>query len=242
MKTVAQMAALTGVSIRTLRYYDAIDLLRPTALTEGGYRLYDEDALERLYLILLYRELGFPLKEIKALLSAQDYDRNRILERQIALLEQKIAHTQNLIHFAVGLKLTGVKHMNLESLKIGKMDDYKAQAEALYGKTEAYRESQEKAKGRTAEEEGELGKQTMALFTQLGQMKRLPPDSDEVQAWVKNLQAFFTRNFYNCTDQILLGLGELYAGGGSMTENIDNAGGQGTGTFAREAIRAYLGK
>lgn len=62
MKTVTQMAALTGISVRTLRYYDAIGLLKPTTLTEGGYRLYDGDALEKLYLILIYRELGFPFK------------------------------------------------------------------------------------------------------------------------------------------------------------------------------------
>lgn len=241
MKTATQVAALTGVSVRTLRYYDTIGLLKPTTLTEGGYRLYDEEALEKLYLILIYRELGFPLKEIGEILTARDYDRNHILERQISLLEQKKAHTQNLIHFALGLKLTGVRYLECENFKVGKLDDYCAQAEALYGKTEAYRESQEKAKGRTREQEADLGKQTMALFTQLGQMKNLSPDHREVQAWVKSLQDFFTENFYNCTDQILLGLGDLYAGGGSMTENIDDAGGKGTGEFARKAIRVYCG-
>lgn len=242
MKTVTQMADLTGISVRTLRYYDTIGLLKPTALTEGGYRLYDEEALERLYLILIYRELGFPLKEISRILTAPDYDRNRILEKQIALLEQKKTHTQNLIHFAQGLKLTGVKFMEFDNFRIEKLDEYSRQAKVLYGKTEAYRESQEKARGRTREQEADLGKQTMALFTELGQMKQLSPESPEVQAWVKNLQAFFTEHFYNCTDQILLGLGDLYAGGGSMTENIDAAGGRGTGEFARRAIRAYCGE
>lgn len=241
MKTVTQVAALTGISVRTLRYYDTIGLLKPAALTEGGYRLYDEDALERLYLILIYRELGFSLKKIGEILTAQDYERNRILEQQIALLEQKKAHTQNLIHFAVGLKLTGVRYLEFDNFKIGKLDDYSAQAEALYGKTDAYRESQEKAKGRTKEQEADLGKQTMAFFERLGQMMHLSPDSREVQNWVKSLQDFFTEHFYNCTNQILLGLGDLYADGGSMTENIDEAGGKGTGVFAREAIRVYCG-
>ncbi len=155
MKTVTQMAALTGISVRTLRYYDTIGLLKPTGLTEGGYRLYDEEALEKLYLILIYRELGFPLKEIGGILQSDDYDRNRILERQIALLEQKKTHLQNLIHFAAGLHMIGVRYLDFENFKIGELDDYSAQAQTLYGETDAYRESQEKAKGRTKEQEAE---------------------------------------------------------------------------------------
>lgn len=241
MKTVTQMAAHTGISVRTLRYYDTIGLLKPTGLTEGGYRLYDEEALEKLYLILIYRELGFPLKEIGGILQSDDYDRNRILEWQIALLEKKKTHLQNLIHFAAGLHMIGVRYLDFENFKIGELDDYSAQAQALYGETDAYRESQEKAKGRTKEQEADLGKRTMEMFTKLGQLKHLSPDHREVQTWVKNLQDFFTEHFYTCTNQILLGLGDLYAGGGSMTENIDNAGGKGTGEFAREAIRVYCG-
>ena len=79
----------------------------------------------------------------------------------------------------------------------------------------------------------------MELFTKLGSMKDLSPDSPEVQAWVKELQSYITEHFYTCTPQILQGLGEMYAGGGSMTENIDAAGGTGTGAFALEAIKVY---
>lgn len=211
-------------------------------MTEGGYRLYDDQTLERLYLILIYRELGFPLKEIGRILESDDYDRNRILEKQIKLLEQKKTHLQNLIHFAAGLHMIGVRFLEFDNFKIGELDDYSAQAETLYGKTDAWRESQEKAKGRTKEQTADLGRQTMALFERLGQLKSLSPDSGEVQAWVRELQDFFTKNFYTCTNEILLGLGDLYAGGGSMTENIDAAGGKGTGAFAREAIRVCCGK
>ncbi len=145
MKTVTQMAKLTGVSVRTLHHYDAIGLLRPTRVTEAGYRLYDETALERLYFILVFRELGFPLKEIQGILDAPDYDRNRVLEKQIELLEARKTHLQNLIHLASGIKLTGVKYLEFTDFDIKKLDDYSAQAKALYGKTEAYRETQENA-------------------------------------------------------------------------------------------------
>ena len=79
MKSVKEIAKQSGVSVRTLHHYDAIGLLKPTRVTEAGYRYYDDEALERLYLILLFREIGFPLKEIQGILDAPDYDRNRVL-------------------------------------------------------------------------------------------------------------------------------------------------------------------
>ena len=68
MKSISQVAKLTGVSIRTLQYYDEIDLLKPSKLTTSGYRMYDDDALQTLQQILFFKELEFPLKEIKQIL------------------------------------------------------------------------------------------------------------------------------------------------------------------------------
>lgn len=79
MKTVKEVSRLTGVSIRTLHYYDSIGLLRPTQVTESGYRLYDETALERLQYILLFRELRFSLKEINGIMSCPSFDRCRFV-------------------------------------------------------------------------------------------------------------------------------------------------------------------
>jgi len=81
--TVAEVSKLSGVSVRTLHYYDAIGILKPTEVSEAGYRLYDETALERLQMILLFRELGFPLKDIGTILASPDFNRNRALEQQI---------------------------------------------------------------------------------------------------------------------------------------------------------------
>ena len=82
----------------------------------------------------------------------------------------------------------------------------------------------------------------MEFFVRLGQLKNQSPDSEAVQNWVRQLQAFFTENYYTCTPEILMSLGQMYAGGGAMTENIDAAGGEGTGAFAREAIACYCKK
>ncbi len=239
MKTVNEIARLAHTSVRTLHHYDAIGLLKPTKITEAGYRLYDDDALERLYLILLFRELEFPLKEIQGILDAPDFDRNRILEQQMDLLKAKVSHLQTCIHLANGLKLLGVKNLKFKNWDPKKIDDYSAQAQNLYGKTDAWKEYSEKAKGRSKEQENALGGGIMELFAQLGGMKDLSPESQEVQAWVKQLQNYITEHFYTCTPQILQGLGEMYAGGGSMTENIDAVGGKGTGAFALEAIKVY---
>lgn len=239
MKTVTEIAKQTGVSVRTLHHYDAIGLLKPTVLTESGYRLYDDAALERLYLILLFRELEFPLKDIAGILDAPDFDRNRVLQQQIELLKAKAVHLQTCIHVANGIKLMGVKNLKFNNWDPKKIDEYSAQAENLYGKTDAWKEYKDKSKNRTENREQALGDGLMDLFAKLGTMKELPPESGEVQAWVKQLQDYISANYYSCTKQILAGLGEMYAGGGSMTENIDAAGGHGTGEFARDAIRIY---
>ena len=165
MKTVNEIAQLAHVSVRTLHHYDAIGLLKPTQITEAGYRLYDDAALERLYLILLFRELEFPLNEIKEILDAPDFDRNRVLEQQVELLKAKVEHLQTCIHLANGIKLMGVKNLKFKNWDPKKIDEYSAQAETLYGKTEAWKEYSEKAKSRSKGQEQALGDGIMELFT-----------------------------------------------------------------------------
>ena len=129
--------------------------------------------------------------------------------------------------------------MDLKDLDPKKMDEYRRQAEMLYGKTDAYKEFEQKQKSRTKEQEKDLGAQVMGLFAKLGKLRPCAPDSEKAQNWAKELQAFFTEHFYTCTPQILKGLAESYAGGGSMTENIDKVGGKGTGAFAKQVIDEY---
>ena len=231
---------MTGVSVRTLHHYHSIGLLLPTRITEAGYRLYDACALEKLYKILLFREAGFSLEEIKNILCASDDARNGALAQQIRLLEQQVEKLQNRITLAKGIQITGGKYMDFEEFDAAKLDDYSTQAKALYGKTEAYREYTRKSKNRSDREQRELGEQVMEFFARLGKLRPCDPGCAEAQAWAKELQDFFTANYYTCTPQILSSLAESYAGGGSMTENIDKAGGAGTGTFAKEVIDHYI--
>jgi len=241
MKTVKEVSKLTGVSVRALHHYDTIGLLPPTQVTEAGYRLYNDAALEKLYMILVFRELGLSLKEIADILHAPDFDRNRVLEGQITLMQERVGKLQNRIALAKGMQTVGVKYMDFEGFDPKKMDEYSTQAKALYGKTDAYKEFTQKSKNRTAQQEKDLGAQVMDFFARLGKMRPCDPGCDAAQTWAKELQVFFTANYYTCTPQILSSLAQSYAGGGSMTENIDKVGGAGTGAFAKEVIVLYIG-
>ena len=241
MMTVNEVSKLTGVSIRTLQYYDKIGLLHPAKYTEAGYRLYDDAALETLQQILLFRELEFPLKDIKEIIGSPDFDRSKALEQQIELLTLKKEHIENLIDLAKGIKLLGVRKMNFDAFDTSKIDEYAAQAKASWGKTSAYKEFEEKAKGRTKEEDQKVYQGIIDIFGEFGQIRNTDPASGEAQALVKKLQDYITEHMYTCTKEILSGLGKMYAGGGDFTTNIDRFGGEGTAVFASQAIEIYIG-
>lgn len=238
--TVKEVSEISGVSIRALHHYDHIGLLPATQVTDAGYRLYDDTALERLQHILLFRELEFPLREIKEILDSPDFDSSRALEQQIRLLELRREHLQNLIDLARGIKAIGVKKMSFEAFDTKKIDEYAAQAKASWGRTDAYKEYEEKAAGRSKEENQKLGVEMMDIFRKFGEIRDREPDSTEAIALAKELQEYITENFYACTDEILLSLGDMYAGGGDFTANIDKVGGEGTAVFAHRAIEALV--
>ena len=239
MMTVNEVSKLTGVSIRTLQYYDKIGLLHPSGYTDAGYRLYDDAALEILQQILLFRELEFPLKDIKEIISSPDFDRNKALEQQIELLTLKKEHIENLIGLARGIKLLGVRKMSFDAFDTKKIDEYAARAKASWGTTSAYKEFEEKSKGRTKEQDQKIYQGMIDIFAQFGQIRDSDPASGEAQALVKNLQDYITEHMYTCTKEILSGLGKMYAGDGEFTKNIDSYGGEGTAEFASRAIGVY---
>ncbi|MEH2949050.1 MerR family transcriptional regulator [Lachnospiraceae bacterium 56-18] len=242
MMTVHEVSKLAGVSIRTLQYYDKIGLLHPTGYTDAGYRLYDDTDLERLQHILLFRELEFPLKDIKAIINSPDFDRGKALEQQIRLLKLKKEHIENLMNFALGIKMLGVRHMDFKVFDRSKLDEYSKQAKELYGNTPEYKKLQEKTKNRTKEEDNLLADRFMLLFREAGEIRNTDPASPEAQSIVRRIQDFITENLYTCSDKILSGLGKMYSGGGDFTKNIDEYGGEGTAEFVDKAIQIYCEK
>ena len=240
MKTVKEVSNLTGISVRTLHHYDEIGLLKPTEVTEAGYRLYDDTALERLQMVLLFRELQFPLKDIKAMLDSPTFNTDDALLQQITLLELEYKRLGELITHARKLQQKGTLFMNFEPFNTQQLDAYKAEAKAKWGDTVAYAEyTQKEAKGKDF---NTAGTQMMQLFAELGTYKHLSPADDTVQQKVAALQQFITDNFYTCTKEILYGLGQMYTADERFMQNIDKAGGQGTAQFVSEAIKVYCGK
>lgn len=240
--TIHEVSKLAGVSIRTLQYYDKIDLLHPSGHSDAGYRLYDDTDLERLQHILLFRELEFPLKDIKAILNSPDFDREKALEQQIELLKLKKEHIDNLMNFALGIKLLGVKNMDFKAFDRSKLDEYSKQANELYSNTPEYNEMEEKQNNRSADDDKLLADRFMLLFKEAGGLKECGAASSEAQDLVKRIQNFITENLYTCSNKILRGLGKIYSGGGEITKNIDEYGGEGTAEFVARAIEIYCKK
>ncbi|SFB97371.1 MerR family transcriptional regulator [Ruminococcus albus] len=241
MKTVNEVSKLTGVSIRTLQYYDKIGLLTPAMRTEAGYRLYDDTALERLQQILLFRELEFSLSDIKAVLEAPDFDRKKALTQQIELLTLKKQRLEAIIGLAREIRDKGEDIMDFNAFDTSKIEEYTSRAKAEWGDTKEYEEYAKKSSKRTKEDENNIASGLMAVFADFGKLKDGSPDSPEAAEQVRVLQKYITENYYHCTDDILMSLGQMYSANGEFNENIDNAGGIGTADFVTKAIGAYIG-
>lgn len=242
MKTVNEVSKLTGVSVRALHHYDAIGLLKPTQVTDAGYRLYDDTALARLQTILLFRELQFPLKEIKSILDSPDFNREQVLQQQIGLLELQRRQLDALISFAREIIETGVNNMDFSAFDKAEIEQYKAEVKARWGKTAAYKEFEQKTAGQSENEQTEAAEKLMQIFAKFGKVKHLAPESDTAQALVEALRQCITENYYNCTPQILESLGQMYVGDERFKTNIDARGGVGTADFASKAIEMYCTK
>lgn len=241
MLTVNEVSRLSGVSIRTLQYYDRIGLLKPAEYTAAGYRLYGDEELERLQQILLFRELEFPLKKIGEIVGRSDFDKKKALKQQIELLTIKKEHIEGLIAMARDLQTKGEIPVDFDAFDNGRFEEYAARAKAQWGDTEAYGEYVRKRSGRTDVRDSEVMKDFMNIFERFGGIKDLPPSSEEAGSLVIELREYITTHFYKCTDDILRGLGLMYAEDNEFTANIDKAGGEGTARFVNEAIRSYLG-
>lgn len=254
LRSVHEVSELAGVSVRTLHHYDQIGLLRPSTRTDAGYRLYAPADLERLQQILLFRELEFSLKDIKAMLESPRFDKRQALDQQIKLLELKRDHIDGLLALAKRVKTahagqqerTGEGHkeeepMGFEAFDTSKLDEYKEQAKATWGKTAQWQEYEGKSKGRTSGDEALLGEGLMGLFVPFGRMaaEGADPQSDAAQEQAHLVQAFISEHFYACTDEVFLQLGRAYGSGGEFTTNINAAAGAGAAEFAAKAIELY---
>ncbi len=236
MRTVNEISKLTGVSVRTLHHYDAIGLLKPTKVTPAGYRLYDDTALGRLQNILLFRELQFSLKDIKAILDNPSFNSDEALTQQIELLELQYKRIGKLISFAREIKRNGVINMDFNAFNKSEIEKYKAEAKAKWSNTKEYKEYEQRKNNGY---DSDTANQMMNIFSELGALKILPPDDKAVQDKIGELQSFITDSYYTCSNQTLHTLGQMYVNDERFKTNIDKAGGEGTAEFANRAIEIF---
>ena len=208
MLTVKQVSQLTGLSVRTLHHYDKIGLLRPARVSGAGYRLYDDSSLARLQSILLFRELRFSLKEICQLLDRPDFDPVKAIDGQLVLLQAQRQRLDELIQLALKIQTTGEITMNFKPFDDQKMEQYRSEAKARWGQSQAWQEYESREKA--GMDVSSAGSGLLALLAELGQLRDKGPQSPEAQAAVARLQQYITDHFYTCTDQILQGLGQMY--------------------------------
>ena len=240
---IKEFAKLTGVSVRTLHYYDEIGLLKPALVdAQNGYRFYDENSLLRMQEILFYRELDFPLKSILEILSSPDYDKQKALAEQRKLLELKKERLERIIDALDGAtkgKVTMAAFDNSDYETARKQ--YEVEAKQRWGETDAYKEHAEKTAKYTKDKWQAVNDGLMVIFAKFAECMNNgnTADSDEAQALVKELQNYITENYYTCTNQILAGLGQMYIADERFKINIDKNG-NGTAEFVSKAIESYI--
>ncbi len=239
---IKEFAKITGVSVRTLHYYDEIGLIKPALVdAQNGYRFYDENSLLRMQEILFYRELDFPLKSILEILSSPDYDKQKALAEQRKLLELKKERLERIIDALDGatkgkVTMTAFDNSDYETAR----KQYEVEAKQRWGETDAYKEHQEKTADYSKDKWQEVNDGLNAVFVKFAECKKNgnSADLDEAQTLVKELQDYITENYYTCTNQILAGLGQMYVADERFKNNIDKHT-PGTADFISKAIEIY---
>ena len=235
---IKEFAKLTGVSVRTLRYYDEIGLLKPAFVDKfTGYRFYDKSSLVRMQEILFYRELDFSLKSIAEILSSPNYDKEKALAEQKKLLILKKERLERLI-CAIDGAVRGENVMT--AFDNSEFENYKQEAKEKWGETTAYKEHAQKTKDYSKDKWNNLAGEMDGIFKEFAVCMNNgeTPDSDEAQSLVKKLQSHITENYYHCTNEILAGLGQMYVADERFRNNIDKHA-LGTAEFVSRAIEVY---
>jgi len=241
---INEVAKLTGLTVRTLHYYDEIGLLSPSKITESGYRIYDEHSLETLQQILFFRELEFSLHDMKEIMENPSYDKREALQKQKELLLKKRARIDQLVRL-IDDTVKGENTMSFQEFDITEIEKvkeaYADEVKKRWGSTTAYAQSEEKTKKYDKKQWKFLNEEGASILKEFGTCRMLEADSVKVQQLVQKWQSYITANFYECTDEILSGLGKMYIADTRFTENIDKNG-NGTADFMSRAIAIYCKK
>jgi DNA-binding transcriptional MerR regulator len=243
MFTVKQLSETAGVTPRTLRYYDEIGLLKPSRVGDNGYRYYDDEALLRLQQILLYRELGMPLEDIKEIMGRRDFDVLGALEGHKEELRKRIARMERLVTTVDDtiLHLKGKKEMSqrqfFEAFSDEQQAEYEKEAMRMYDLA-TVKASIKKWKSYTAAEKQRIGEEGNAVYEDMLRAMPKGASSPEAQAcverWRRHMEYFWVPN-----DDQLLELVDGYNNDPRFKANFDKIH-PNLAEFMREAVRVYV--
>jgi DNA-binding transcriptional MerR regulator len=244
---VKEVADLAGVSVRTLHHYDEIGLLTPESVTTAGYRLYSERELERLQQILFFKEIGFPLQEIKTILDSPGFDRERALIAHRELLIEKKKRLEDLINTvdktidAVKGGIVMDKKDMFEGFDMTSIEEhqkkYATEARQKYGDT-IVDASEKRVSAYSKDDWADIMRKWEDIYRRVIEAMDRGPADPQVQKAVGELRKLFTDYFYDCTPEIFRGLGDLYVTDERFTANIDKYK-VGLAAFLREAMHIY---
>jgi DNA-binding transcriptional MerR regulator len=215
---VGEVAALAGVTVRTLHHYDRIGLLSPSGRTAAGYRQYAAADLDRLHQVLLYRELGFPLEEVATLLDDPSADPEAHLRRQHRLLRDRLERTSAMVEAvekemearAMGIALTPEEKFEL--FGEGYSEDYEREAEDRWGDSEAWAQSQRRTSAYTKEDWVRIKEEAEDVERRFAEALRsdIPADSTPAMDLAEEHRQHISRWFYDCPPGMHAGLGRMY--------------------------------
>lgn len=238
---INEVAKLTGVTVRTLQYYDKIGLLKPSKVLDNGYRVYEEEQLATLQQILFYRELDFQLNEIKNIMSRPGYDRQQAMIHQRELLSQKKTRLENLISL-LDKRIEGDNTMSFKEFDNTEIENtkkkYASEAKERWGSTDAYKEYSDKTGKYGKEQWNNVYDQLRSIIHEFADIRDQKPDSPDAERLVMKWQKYISDTMYECTNEILAGLGQMYVKDERFKKNIDSFG-EGTAEFMSMAIEKY---
>jgi DNA-binding transcriptional MerR regulator len=215
---VGEVAALAGVTVRTLHHYDRIGLLSPSGRTASGYRRYSAADLDRLHQVLVYRELGFPLEEVATLLDDPGADPMEHLRRQHRLLLDRVERDRRVI--AAVEKEMEARQMAIpltpeERFEVfGEHDParYEAEVQERWGETDAYAQSRRRTAAYTKEDWVRIKAESEDLVQRMASALRagVAPDAAEAMDLAEEHRQQITADFYDCPPEVHAALGRMY--------------------------------
>ncbi|MEV6961425.1 MerR family transcriptional regulator [Streptomyces sp. NPDC051207] len=243
--SVGQVAGFAGVTVRTLHHYDGIGLLVPSERSHAGHRRYSDADLDRLQQILFYRQLGFPLDEVAALLDDADADPRAHLRRQHELLTARIEKLQKMaaaVEHAMEARKMGIDLTPEEKFEVfGDFDpdQYEDEVRERWGTTDAYRQSRERTASYTKEDWKRVNERSDAILRRLIDLMDAgtPADSEEAMEAAEAHRRFISETYYDCPHSTHTCLGEMYVSDPRFTSTYDNSR-PGLAVYVRDAIAA----